>query len=531
MAAARASIEQSVQRADWRVVTACCVAGSAAWLEPPATIFRPPSELAFGSGWVGFNVFLGIVNLLVIAFYLAGGSLGDVFGRRRVLLIGLAGVLAGNALLMLSPNTVWFVTTRLLTGLAGALAVPLTLSLVYLTFAGNDERLGRAITLYIVASAIAGVGGGLLGGLLRALPDWRLAFVPSMVCAVLGMLLVRLNVPESKAPPGERDVALGNTASTWILLALAFGIHVVWVAGPYAGYVLAASLAAASVGVLLLVRSDRRAAGGRFAHRWRSRWNLTLLTVFGVALQIALTGYLTQTQSAVHAVYGYGGLVAVLALAPFVVGTLLNSHPAFQRLTSRLGPLSAMALGVGLVGLSCLGTWFLFGSRNYLFLAVLLLATGIGSTMADSAWTSTFLRSVPGALIGARTGMNSAIKRTGDLIGTTLTSALLATAGSSDYVRRLLSEGVGEERLEQAREALDRLLDPATVAAAAGDPAIVDLLLSEYRLSYAAAYERVMLVLALICLLASLLAWIAWWRRGPSPAGAAAPQDRGQSAQ
>src|SRR3712207_1940568 len=98
MAAASTIPAQPAQHAARHVVTACCVAGCAVWLEPPASIFRPPSQLAFGSGWVGYNLFLGMINLLVIAFYLAGGSLGDVYGRRRVLQLSLAGVIAGNAL-------------------------------------------------------------------------------------------------------------------------------------------------------------------------------------------------------------------------------------------------------------------------------------------------------------------------------------------------------------------------------------------------------------------------------------------------
>jgi MFS transporter, DHA2 family, methylenomycin A resistance protein len=526
MAAAPTNSEQIEQRASWRAVAACCVAGCAVWIEPPASIFRPPAELAFGSGWVSYNLVLGIIDLYVIVLFLVGGTVGDIFGRRRTLMVGLAGATLGNLLLVLSPSIEWFVATRVLVGMASALVMPLSLSLVHLAFERDSEQRDRAITLYIVVTAIAVIVAGVIGGLFRSLADWRLAFVPPIVLALAGFVLVYRRVPESKALPHERYVAVGNTASTWILLALAFGLHVYWVAGEYAIYVLLGSLAAVALGILLLLRADYRASGSRLALHWRRRWHLTVLTVFGVAMNIGATGFLTQTFGAVRAVYGYTTLVAVLALAPFVVGVLLVSRPAFQRWTARLGHREMMASGMCLVALSCLAIWLLFGTRSYLVLAVPMLAFGVGSTMANSAWTARYLRSVSGELIGARTGMNTAISRTGDIVGTALTSALLAMIGTRDYIGRLREEGLAEDRVRQAADALNGLLDPATVNTAAVDPVITGYLLAGYRLSYTLAFERVMLVLALISLLASALAWLALQPSDKAvPVSATAQQD------
>lgn len=508
------------------ILLACCIAGCAVWIEPPASIFRPPAALAFGSGWVAYDLMIGIVNLFVIACYLGGGALGDVFGRRKMLFSGLAGLIVGNLLLLLSPNVPWFVATRLLTGLAGALTVPLTLSLIYLAFA-DDDGSHRAVTIYIVVITLAKVAAAILGGLFHTLADWRLAFIPPIVLGLVGGALLYRFVPESKAARGDRYVTLGNTASTGTLLALAFGLHVVWVAGPYVPHVLAASLCVAILGAALLVWADSRRDGSPPIHGMQRRRTLIILTVFGVAMQIGMAGYLAQTKGAIQVVYGYGGGLALLALAPFVAGTLLVSLPRLQAWTKTLSRRAAMAGGLLVVGLSCLGVWLLFGRGNYVLVAALMIAFGVGTTVANSAWTSMYLHTTAGELIGARTGMSSAISRTGDLIGAALTSALLASVGSSDYVRRLLAEGVLESQIQQAREALDRLLSPATVGVSALDPAIVRHLLIDYRSSYAVAFAQVMLALAAVCLLASALAWIGLRRPlAPTAVSAVIPQDR-----
>jgi MFS family permease len=490
------------------VLVACCLAGCAVWVEPPASIFRPPAALAFGSGWVAYDLLIAMINLAVIACYVGGGTLGDLLGRRKVLLAGLAGLIVGNLLLLLSPSVPWFVATRLATSLAGALTVPLTLSLIYLAFAGDDEGRHRAITLYVVVITLAKVAAAILGGLLHSLPDWRLAFLPPVLLGAAGLIMLLRYAQESAAKPGERYVALGTTASTWTLLALAFGLHVVWVAGPYAPHVLAASLCSAVLGAALLIWSDRRAHGRQLLRGLGRRRTLIILTVFGVAMQIGTAGYLAQTRGAFEVVYGFGGGLALLALTPLVAGTLLVSLPRLQEWAARLSRRAAMSGGLLTVGLSCLGIWLLFGQGSYITIAALMVAFGVGSTVANSAWTSTYLQSTSGELIGARTGMTSAISRTGDMVGAALTSALLASAGSSDYVRRLLGEGLREEQVRSAREALDMLLSPSTVGTAALDPAITRLLLSDYRSSYAAAFEQVMLALGMVCLLASVLAWI-----------------------
>jgi MFS family permease len=395
-----------------------------------------------------------------------------------------------------------------LVGVAGALVLPLSLGLVHLAFAGDGKQRDRAITRYVVSSALAALAAALLGGALRSLPDWRLAFVPPILLGLLAIVLVWRNVAESRALPHERYVVEGDSASTWVLLALAFGLHLYWVAGPYAIYVLLASLSAVALGAFVLLRSDYRASGLRLTLNWRRRWSRTVLTIFGVAMNIAVTGYLAQAHGALRVVYGYGGLVALLAMLPYVAGTLLVSRPVFQRGAARLGHRESMAAGLALVSLSCLATWLLFGAGSYLALALVMASFGIGSTMASSAWTASYLGAMSGELIGVRTGMNTAIGRTGDVVGMTLTTALLATVGSGDYLQRLRSEGVTEERIQRANEALNSLLHPATVAAVTTDPRIAEYLLAGYRLSYLVAFERVMLVLTVISLLASALAWV-----------------------
>lgn len=89
------------------LLVACCTAGAAKALEPPVWIFYPPGAERFDAGWADPRVLASVSAILMVIFVLAGGLLGDIYGRRRLLLMGLAGSAVAHTSLLFAPSIGW----------------------------------------------------------------------------------------------------------------------------------------------------------------------------------------------------------------------------------------------------------------------------------------------------------------------------------------------------------------------------------------------------------------------------------------
>ncbi len=135
-------------------------------------MFREPAVEAFNAGWARYSLLMSFITLGTLAFLLIGGTLGDIFGRKRLLLAGLAALSLANLLGMLSAEPAWFLTTRLISNISGALIIPLSLTMLYLAFSHDFSARTMAIAIYISVTSTAGLSAGLLGALMYSLGDW-----------------------------------------------------------------------------------------------------------------------------------------------------------------------------------------------------------------------------------------------------------------------------------------------------------------------------------------------------------------------
>jgi MFS family permease len=495
----------------WWALAACCATGCAKLIEPPIWIFRPPEVSAFGEQWVGYNIAISVVALISLAFLLSGGTLGDVFGRQRVLLIGLAGSIVANVLLLYSRSILWFIVTRFVGGAFGALVIPLSLAMIYVVFDDIPSR-ARAIAIYVFLTTIASLAAALLGQLMYRLFDWRAAFVAPTMLGALAFALALRQLPESRVPQAQRFDAVGHAAWTLTLLAIVGGVFGWRVAGSFANLIVLLSLVLGAIGLALLIWWDYRTPNSLLGQSSIRRRALSILIVYGVSLQFGLIAFVTQFRNALIGVRGYGTIAATLALAPFVLGMLAmlvygQRHLAGVKLRALLSGSLAVIGGI------CAATAISLPISSYFWLAVLLAFFGAASIVANTAWNGVFLLHIPNDLAGVRTGISTSITQIGSAVGIALTSDMLLQVGRADYAGRLLAAGVPARWIGAALDALNAILNPASPDAAAIDPIIAARLLAGYQLSYALAEERVLLVVAGICLCGSLVAWFGLGRQ------------------
>src|SRR6185437_14198634 len=238
MAAGSGAITQgyaaaSGQSRRWWVLGASCLIAVALGASPSvATLLTPTTPDVFGVTALTIQLALNVTQLVAVAFVLFGGALGDLFGRRRFLLIGAVGFVLTGILAAVAPNQTIFAIGRVLMGLFSALLLPLAIGVLRVTF--SPRELARPLGIYTAVSGLAQLGGPLLTQLLHSALTWRVAFVLQVLCGAAGGELVRRYVPESSATNDRRYVeAVTTTAWAAVVLAVMFAISAP-TAGKYA---------------------------------------------------------------------------------------------------------------------------------------------------------------------------------------------------------------------------------------------------------------------------------------------------------
>jgi EmrB/QacA subfamily drug resistance transporter len=416
-----------------------------------------------GQQWVSNAYLLALGSLILV-----GGSLGDVFGERRVFSIGVAGFGVMSLLCAVAPSIAVLVVFRAIQGAFGALLMPSSLAVIVAAFP-RDER-GGAIGSWTAWSGIATVVGPLAGGWLVDAVSWRLIFAVNIPFVLVTLWLVRLAVaagtPESR--PGHVDwlgAALTFLGLTGPVLALirqpvvGWGSPQVW--GPGVG----------GLGLLAaFVAWERRAPEpmlplGLFARRNFAVGNIQTSSMYGglSATFFLLVLYLQE-------VAGYKALEAGLALMPSTIVMFLLSK-RMGRLADRFGPRLFMGLGPLIAGTGLALMLRLHAHVHYLtdlFPALLVFSLGLAATVAPL--TATVLSDADERNAGIASGINNAIARVAGLLAIAALGAVISAEFNSVLDTRL----VGARLSPAANSALvtARKQTLARVTAAAAGPRV-----------------------------------------------------------
>ncbi|HWM12450.1 MAG TPA: MFS transporter [Solirubrobacteraceae bacterium] len=361
---------------------------------------------------------------------LVGGSLGDILGRRRVFVWGLAGFGVTSALCAVAPGAVALIVARGLQGVAGALLVPSSLALITATFPG-DER-GGAIGSWTAWTGMAFVIGPLGGGLLIEFASWRWIFAINVPLVLATLWLVRAGVPESRDEQASRSIDyLGALLASLGLAGPVFALieqpRYGW-ADPLVWVPLVGGLAL----LALFLWHERRTAHPMlpltlFRSRNFAIGNLSTLLVYGGlgAMSFFVVIFLQQ-------VAGYSPVAAGLALLPITLLMWVLSR-RFGALSDRIGPRLPMGLGPIVAGLGMLWLARLDADVNYVtevLPGVLVFGLGLSATVAPL--TNTVLGAVPQHNAGVASGVNNQIARVAALLAIAAVGAVIASTFSSE---------------------------------------------------------------------------------------------------
>jgi EmrB/QacA subfamily drug resistance transporter len=371
-----------------------------------------------------------IVTAYALAFgslLLLGGRIGDLFGRRRVFIAGLAGFAGASALGGFAPDFGVLVAARALQGAFAALLAPAALGLLTTTFTNPAER-NRAFSVFGVIGASGAALGLVLGGALTEVLDWRWTMFVNLLLAVpTAFAALRLLADDAVQTRRSRLDLPGTLTASAGLFALVYGFS----NAESDGWGSALTIAGLAAGVALLaafVAVERRVEAPLLplrvvAHRARAAGFLAIAVVgagmFGVFL--FLTYYLQQN-------LGMSPLVSGLAFLPSVALIMPAGMIGQTRLLPRFGPRPVVAGGMVLSAAAMLLLSGVAVDSSYasdVLPGLLLLGLGLGLVFGPAMDTAT--RGVE----GEDAGVASALVNTGQQIGGSIGTALLSTLAAS----------------------------------------------------------------------------------------------------
>jgi MFS transporter, DHA2 family, multidrug resistance protein len=367
-----------------------------------------------------------IVDAYVLVFaglLLVGGSLGDRFGRRGVLSIGLVIFGASSAAAAFTSDPAQLIACRAVMGAGAALIMPATLSILINVFTEPKER-GRAIGIWGGFSAIGLVVGPIAGGILLEHFWWGSVFLVNVPITAAAVVLGRLFVPTSRDPSNPKLDPVGALLSIVGLALLLWSI----IGAPDRGWGDPATLLGVviSVGTLAAFalwerHSDHPMLDVRFFQNPR----FTAASLAVTSAFFAISGSLFLVTQLLQSVMGYDALEAGVRLVPFALVIGIGA-PLSPRLVERIGTKIVAAGGLFVM----VGAMFLFTTvsvdSTYLviFAALVVLASGIALTMPTS--TESIMGSLPRAKAGVGSAVNDATRQTGGALAIAVMGSVLS---------------------------------------------------------------------------------------------------------
>ncbi|GAA3711342.1 MFS transporter [Terrabacter ginsenosidimutans] len=362
-------------------------------------------------------------SLVGAAVIVTSGSLGDVFGRKRVFQFGLVLFVASCILIALSSSGGAVIAGRVIQGAAGATILACGLSL--LSVANKDEAQLRAVSLWGAAAAVGAAAGPLMGGALVTVAGWQGLFWVDAVIGVVCILIAARVVSESRDTTRSR--AIDYAGSALIALTLAPLILVLSKGGTW-GWASAASLVCIAIGVLsgfAFVAVERRVAVPMLdlaLLRNRILVGSTVAILIGAGTINALM-YLLSLYFQDPAALGFSTLQAGLATLPATLG-LVAIAAAVPRLTARLGGRQVVGLGflITAAGFAALG--LVKESWGYGAFLLPLVAVAVGMGLSNGPASSASTACVPANQVGSASGVSNMARYVGAAVATALAATI-----------------------------------------------------------------------------------------------------------
>jgi EmrB/QacA subfamily drug resistance transporter len=368
-----------------------------------------------------------VVNGYALTFgvlMLTGGKLADLLGRRRIFIAGLAIFTLASLACGLATSAEFLIGARVVQGVGSALMNPATLSIIIATFPPRQR--GMAIGIWAGVSAMALAVGPLLGGIITEHIDWSWVFFINVPVGVLGIVVARLVIDESRDTSAVQRLDLpGLAVSAIALFALTYGLIEANQEGWTSPHILSLfAVAALGLAGFVLLEQHQRVPMldlALFRNPTFAGANAVMMLVglamFGVFLFVTL--YLQN-------VLRYSPTEAGATFLPMTILIVLVA-PVAGKLSDRIGSRWLMATGMAFVSLSLLLDTRLDAASNFWDILPPLIVGGLGMGFAMTPTTAAAMGSVPLDKAGVGSAVLNSMRQVGGSLGIAVLGAIIAS--------------------------------------------------------------------------------------------------------
>ncbi|MFH8615095.1 MFS transporter [Streptomyces sp. NPDC017979] len=398
-------------------------------------------DASFGSiQWITAGYALAFAAGLI-----TGGRLGDIYGRKRLFLVGIAGFTVASALCGFAAGPEMLVASRLLQGATAALMVPQVLSIVHTTFPAHER--GKVFGLFGAVVGLGAVSGPLVGALLTEWNlfglEWRPIFLINLPVGIAALVLGRKYITESRAPKALRLDLVGVVLVTGAMLMLVYpltrGRELGW---PVWGYACMAGSVVVFGALVAYERYKSRKDGSPlielslFSVKSFAA-GIAVQLVFGIVLGVFFLVWTLYMQMGL----GWGPLRAGLTGVPFSIAVSFAAAVSVQKLVPRFGRKVLQAGALGMIAGLLLYIWAAghYGTGIEPWqMAAPLVVMGVGMGLIVAPLTDAVLSGVPREHAGSASGLITTVQQMGTALGLALVSVVFF--GTMDEERLAPSE-------------------------------------------------------------------------------------------
>lgn len=451
------------------------------------------------SNWVLTANILPLAALMVV-----GGRLGDIFGLRRIFLLGATVFAASTALAGASQDMAWMIAARACQGAGAALMMPSTVAIVSAVYPA--ERRGSALGILAGASAFFAALGPVLGGTLTSI-DWRLVFLINIPIALVAVFLTLRATPRLEPDrSGSRSIDWGGAATfgvaiSAIVLALNQGAADGW-----DGADVIVPFAVALVSLAGFVAIERRVEEPLIEFRLFRHLNFLAANISQALAGMVELGLGFLLPFFLLLVVGIGPVTAGIALIPATIPIIL-AGPLAGRAYDRIG--ARIPLVVGFLALAASGLLLAVEASDASATALIpgLLLQGIGLGVVLTTNDPTGLMAVPESDRGQAAGVLNTTEQMGGALGIAALGAIEVAAAENGTISRLEETGITptESQIDRFRDfILEAEQEGLSEAVRESSSTVVDKTVELSRLAHIEAFEIVFSISAGLALVGAL---------------------------
>ncbi len=494
----------------WVSLGATCTAAGLVWLAfADLGVAIPSIADDFGAAQSTLQWANNAFSLVAGALVIAAGRFGDIFGRRRILQLGIALFTVFSVVAALAPGVEVLIAGRGLMGIGAALILPATLALIPPQFSGRDQ-----LTAFGVWQAVAWGGQAIapaIGGIITDTLGWSWLFWINLPLGLTAFLLIRAFTPESRDAKASRRIDWVGLVTIGIAV---FALLYALTDGPSAGWsspLILGLFAAAVVLAVVWVLVERHVKDPLVdLALFRLRAYDGALSA-NLAMNLAFAGLSYLLVLWLQNARGYSAIEAGLLMLPSTVG-IFAFIPVGGRLDDRFGGRLPVLIGLVVMSAGLVVLGFLSADSTLILMAVGLLVLGVGLGLLSTPISNTAVGGVPEALAGTAAGVFKMSSMVGGALGVAVLSAFARGFTTADSGDAIAASGLSQDGIDQAQSALVNSASyqeaiaslPSDVAASVTTAAID---------AFSTGVARTMLATAALSMLITVAVALLWPRR------------------